>query len=103
MINVKREVQRRNHPKKGSIITVHPIRSIKDIKKIKQAGLSIKAKELLKVLESDPFTNPPRYEALVGNLKDLYSRRINIKHRLVYSVDVDRHIVHILRLWTHYE
>ena len=77
--------------------------AIKDIKKIKQAGLSIKAKKLLKVLESDPFTTPPRYEALVGNLKGFYSRRINIKHRLVYSVDVDRQIVHILRMWTHYE
>jgi Txe/YoeB family toxin of toxin-antitoxin system len=52
---------------------------------------------------SDPFANPPRYEALVGNLKGFYSRRINIKHRLVYSVDVDHHIVHVLRMWTHYE
>ena len=77
--------------------------AIKDIKKIKQAGLSIKAKELLELLESDPFSNSPRYEALVGNLKGFYSRRINIKHRLVYSVDVDRHIVHVLRMWTHYE
>ncbi|MCL6479139.1 MAG: type II toxin-antitoxin system YoeB family toxin [Peptococcaceae bacterium] len=31
------------------------------------------------------------------------SRRINIKHRLVYSVDKDRHCVRLLRLWTHYE
>ncbi|MBU0485654.1 MAG: Txe/YoeB family addiction module toxin [Proteobacteria bacterium] len=77
--------------------------AIKDIKKIKQAGLSITAKELLKAIESDPFTNPPRYEALVGNLKGFYSRRINIKHRLVYSVDIDRHLVHVLRMWTHYE
>ena len=77
--------------------------AVKDIKNIKQTGLSIKAKELLKVLESDPFANPPRYEMLVGNLKGFYLRRINIKHRLVYSVDVDRHIVHVLRMWTHYE
>jgi Txe/YoeB family toxin of toxin-antitoxin system len=77
--------------------------AVKDIKKIKQAGLSGKIKKLLTLLETDPFTNPPRYEILVGNLKDIYSRRINIKHRLVYSVDVDRHIVHVLRMWTHYE
>ena len=77
--------------------------AVKDIKKIKQAGLSTKAKELLTVLESDPFVDSPRYAALVGNLKGFYSRRINIKHRLVYSVDVDRHIVHVLRMWTHYE
>ena len=77
--------------------------AVKDIKKIKQASLSIKAKELLLILESDPFANQPRYEALVGNLKGFYSRRINIKHRLIYSVDVDRHIVHVLRMWTHSE
>ena len=77
--------------------------AVKDIKKIKRAGLAVKLKELLKILEDDPFTNSPRYEMLVGNLKGFYSRRINIKHRLVYSVDVDRHFVHVLRMWTHYE
>ena len=77
--------------------------AIKDIKKIKRAGLTLKLKELLKTLEKDSYTNPPRYEMLVGNLKGFYSRRINIKHRLVYSVDDDRHIVHVLRMWTHYE
>ena len=77
--------------------------AVKDIKKIKRAGLAVKTRELLQVLEADPFTNPPRYEMLVGNLKGFYSRRINIKHRLVYSVNIDRHIVHVLRMWTHYE
>jgi len=58
---------------------------------------------LLKNLQDDPFINPPRYERLVGNLNGFYSRRINIKHRLIYSVDIDKHIVHVLRCWTHYE
>lgn len=43
--------------------------AVKDIEKIKQACLGIKIKYLLDLLESNPFTNPPRYEALVGNLK----------------------------------
>lgn len=77
--------------------------AIKDIKKIKQAGLAGKTKALLDLLATDPFTTPPRYEMLVGNLKGFYSRRINIKHRLVYSVDPDQHIIHILRMWTHYQ
>ena len=77
--------------------------AIKDVKKIKRAGLADQTKELLGLLEVDPFANPPRYEMLIGNLKGFYSRRINIKHRLVYSVDVDRRIVHVLRMWTHYE
>ena len=77
--------------------------AVKDIKKIKRAGLAVKTKKLLRVLEGDPFANQPSYEMLVGNLKGFYSRRINIKHRLAYSVDIERHIVHVLRMWTHYE
>ncbi|MCK4838509.1 MAG: Txe/YoeB family addiction module toxin [Desulfobulbaceae bacterium] len=77
--------------------------AVKDIKKIKQTGLAQKAKDLLKILADNPFATSPRYEMLVGNLNGFYSRRINIQHRLVYSVDVDHRIVHVLRMWTHYE
>ena len=77
--------------------------AVKDVQKIKRSGLGDKTRQLLELLEVDPFSRQPRYEALVGNLKGYYSRRINIKHRLVYSVDIDRHTVHVLRLWTHYE
>ena len=75
----------------------------KDLKKLKHAGLSDSAKQLLEMLAEDPFTTPPRYEKSVGNLHGFYSRRINIQHRLVYSVDVQRRTVHILRMWSHYE
>lgn len=75
----------------------------KDLKKIKRVGLSQQVKHLLEAIQQDPFINPPRYEKLVGNLKGFYSRRINIQHRLVYSVDYDSNTVHILRMWTHYE
>ena len=42
-------------------------------------------------------------DKLGGDLAACYSRRINIQHRLVYEVLPDRHVVHILRMWTHYE
>lgn len=77
--------------------------AVKDVKKIKQAGLSAKLKALFVLLENNPFTVPPRYESLVGNLQGFYSRRINIKHRLVYAVDEKKYAVHVLRCWTHYE
>lgn len=77
--------------------------AVKDAKKLKRAGLKPQAEILLNILKEDPFKTPPTYEKLVGNLKDLYSRRINIKHRLVYSIDTEKKIVHILRMWTHYE
>jgi len=77
--------------------------SVKDVEIIKQAGLRDNVIQLLEVLQNNPFQNPPPYEKLVGDLKGAYSRRINIKHRLVYSVDKDRCCIRILRLWTHYE
>jgi Txe/YoeB family toxin of toxin-antitoxin system len=75
----------------------------KDAKKIKQSGLKDKAEELLRIIEKSPFTNPPPYEKLIGDLSGAYSRRINIQHRLVYQVLKNIKIVKVLRLWTHYD
>jgi Txe/YoeB family toxin of toxin-antitoxin system len=75
----------------------------KDAKKLAAAGLKTKAQELLAVLASDPFQNPPPYEKLVGDLAGAYSRRINIQHRLVYEVFTKERVVRVLRMWSHYE
>ena len=75
----------------------------KDAKKLASAGLKPKAQELLDILASNPFQNPPPYEKLVGDLEGAYSRRINIQHRLVYQILKDQNAVKIIRLWTHYE
>ncbi|PRC93486.1 Txe/YoeB family addiction module toxin [Solimicrobium silvestre] len=77
--------------------------ALKDAKKLSGAGLKDKAQALLNILEIDPFQNPPPYEKLVGDLKDAYSRRINIQHRLVYEVFREERTVRILRMWSHYE
>ena len=58
---------------------------------------------LLRVIENDPFQNPPPFEKLVGDLSGAYSRRINIQHRLVYQVVKEDRVVKVLRLWSHYE
>ena len=77
--------------------------AIKDISKLKNIGLAEKAKSLIDILRENPFQNPPPYDKLVGDLQGAYSRRINIKHRLVYQVyDVEK-IVKIISLWSHYE
>ncbi|KPF67067.1 toxin of toxin-antitoxin system [beta proteobacterium AAP99] len=77
--------------------------ALKDAKKLAASGLKPKAQELLAVLASDPFQNPPPFEKLVGDLTGAYSRRINIQHRLVYEVFVTERTVRVLRMWTHYE
>ena len=75
----------------------------KDAKKLASSGLKPRAQRPLDVLAADPFGAPPRGEKPVGNLAGCYSRRINIQHHLVYEVVADRHVVHVLRMWTHYE
>ncbi|MUG97673.1 Txe/YoeB family addiction module toxin [Scytonema sp. UIC 10036] len=78
-------------------------RAQKDAKKIATAGLKSKTEELLAILEQNPYENPPSYEKLKGDLQGAYSRRINIKHRLVYEVLEKERIVTVLSMWTHYE
>jgi len=75
----------------------------KDAQKIASSGLKQQAENLLSILAVDPFQTPPVFEKLAGDLKGAYSRRISIKHRLVYEVHEDERAVKILRMWTHYE
>jgi toxin YoeB len=82
---------------------VYTKKAQKDAKKLAASGLRKKAEELLKIISEDPFRTPPRYEKLVGDLSGVYSRRINIHHRLVYQVYEDEKVIKVLRMWTHYE
>ncbi len=82
---------------------VYTKQALKDAKKIKKSGLEENTKKLLQILEENPFSNPPRYEKLVGDLEGAFSRRINIQHRLVYQVYKSSRTIKILKLWTHYE
>ena len=75
----------------------------KDAKKLAASGLKQKAQSLLKLMEENPYQNPPPYEKLVGDLSGAYSRRINIQHRIVYQVLEEDKVIKVMRLWTHYE
>lgn len=86
--------------------------AVKDAKKLKASGLDSKAKALVKVVTENPFATPPQYEALVGNLQGMYSRRINIQHRFVYEVIEGQAVddgssyegtVKVLSMWPQYE
>ena len=76
----------------------------KDARKLSSSSpaLKQKAQALLELLAHDPYTQPPPYESLVGELRGASSRRINILHRLVYQVLEEERIVKVLRLWSHY-
>ena len=76
--------------------------ALKDTQNLSSANLDKKAKELIEIIRKNPFQTPPPYEKLVGNLSGAYSRRINIKHRIVYEVRETDKIIRIHRMWSHY-
>lgn len=77
--------------------------ALKDFPRLTSIGLDRKAKMLIELLKDNPFQNPPSYEKLVGDMDGLYSRRINIKHRLVYQVIEEKKTIKIVSAWSHYE
>jgi Txe/YoeB family toxin of toxin-antitoxin system len=89
--------------------------ALKDLEKLKRAGYARKAEELIEIVTDSPYQTPPSYEKLMGDLRGYCSRRINEQHRFVYRAlpndtglkdeagTLYRGIVHVLRMWTHYE
>jgi Txe/YoeB family toxin of toxin-antitoxin system len=75
---------------------------LSDSLKLKRCGLKEKAEELLDVIGANPYTTPPPFEKLEG-YDNVYSRRINIKHRLVYQVLKDEMTIKVISLWGHYD
>ena len=77
--------------------------SYKDYEKLKQfPSLVEKVKALVELLKDNPYTTPPTYEKLIG-FDNIYSRRINNQHRLVYEIRKEEGVVVIIRMWAHYE
>ena len=77
--------------------------AIKDYKLIAQKpALKKNVTQLLEILENDPYQNPPPFKKSKGNLSDVFSRRINIQHRLVYMIDVENKTIKIISLFIHY-
>jgi Txe/YoeB family toxin of toxin-antitoxin system len=87
----------------------------KDARLMEKAGLDKTVGKLLSIIKKNPYQNPPAFEKLQGDLKGLFSRRINKQHRIVYDVlpntedllnennETYKGVVKIIRMWTHYE
>ena len=71
---------------------------------VKSGNLKIvnRIKLLLADIAQHPYTGIGKPEALRHSLTGMWSRRINREHRLIYSVDDYRIIVHILAMHSHY-
>jgi toxin YoeB len=75
----------------------------KDAKKLSASHLKDQAQKILKIIEENPYHNPPRFEKLLGDLTGACSRRINIQHRVIYQILDKEKIVKVIRMWAHYE
>lgn len=72
-----------------------------DSLKLKKCELQQKAQELIDIISEDPYKSPPPLEKLFG-FENVYSRRINIRHRLVYEIDKKQNNVIVKTMYKHY-
>ncbi|WP_414049593.1 Txe/YoeB family addiction module toxin [Macrococcus animalis] len=75
----------------------------KDLKKIKNTHLESNFLKIINQLKENPYENNHSFEKLIPPIKGFYSRRINIQHRVVYTVNDDEKIVTIYSAYGHYE
>lgn len=81
-------------------------KALEGLAKIKKSGDKQALKKLdvlVDELREHPETGAGKPEKLKGNLSGCWSRRINDKHRLVYSIDNEIISVHVLQCYGHYE
>lgn len=66
-------------------------------------SLSFQHKEKLKKILIEVISqNPNTGKKLLGELEGNFSYRLNIKDRIIYSVDKNKNIIYIKRARTHY-
>jgi toxin YoeB len=76
---------------------------LKDKRITFKAGYGQKIENILSTLKENPLASYPPYEKLAGDLAGAYSRRINVKHRVVYQVYNEERILRIISMWLYYE
>ena len=79
--------------------------ALADIEKHEKAGdkaVLKKIARLLNEIREDPTEGTGRVELMKYGLSGKFSRRINHKHRLVYTIEKDIITVYVLSLWGHY-
>ena len=62
-----------------------------------------KAMKLLDELQKEPRTGTGKPERLKGQEKEIWSRRIRQRHRLVYAIEEEEIVILILSVFGHYD
>jgi len=72
--------------------------ALKDVKTL-SPKLKRKLKSILsEMIEDDPFCG----KRLLSDLEGNYSYRLNLKDRILYSIDKEKKVVYVKRAKTHY-
>jgi len=84
--------------------TVIPHKDVKkaDITKLEKVGLKQDFDEIVAILKKNPYSRERNMELMKPKNKHIYSMRINIQHRVVYTVHKQDKIVKIWSAWSHY-
>ena len=81
-------------------------RAVEDIRFFKKSGdvaIQRKISTLLREMEIHPESGTGKPEKLKENLSSYWSRRINLKHRIIYTVDYEKQLIEIYSLRDHYD
>ena len=84
------------------MVNSYEIRLTKEAKKDVDKLTPKQKVKLHKILINVLSKDPQQGKKLVGDLSGLYSYRLNIKDRIVYSIDEVHRIIFIYRAKTHY-
>lgn len=84
------------------IITEEAKIEIASFARIGDKSSAKKLNDLLNELREHPYTGTGKPEALRGNWSGYWSRRINKKDRLIYTVEEDKVIVTVVQAKEHY-
>lgn len=75
----------------------------KELVKVVRGKHRKKYYEILNVLQNNPYEVSQSFEKLVTSTKDYYSRRLTLKHRVVYQIFPKEKVVRINSVWGHYK
>lgn len=59
--------------------------------------------EIVETLKNNSYKITQSFEKLEPKYLERYSRRINLQHRVVYTIDDRNKVVLILSAWSHYD
>ncbi|WP_019790187.1 Txe/YoeB family addiction module toxin [Streptococcus sobrinus] len=85
------------------IIIPHKLVKRDDIPKLEQASLKEDFNEIVAILKENPYSRVRRMEKLNPKNREIYSMRINVQHRVVYTIDKKQKLVKIWSAWSHYK